>query len=155
MFLDYLLLIIGGVLLLTALLLAVMLFRSRKMSLEYRRILQSETERIDLLSTLRETYSANSSEVDKNNVKGPNAPTTEVLTGSFMAEDPIVGGNLDLTPLDGKYRLIREISGGGMSRIFLAENIKLGNEWIVKYIDGHTGGLVEEAEVLKRLKERS
>ena len=47
--------------LLAALVLAVLLFRSRKKSLEYRRVLHEETERIDVVETMRRTHGDRSS----------------------------------------------------------------------------------------------
>lgn len=57
--------------------------------------------------------------------------------------------DLDIQVLEGKYELLRELHGGGMSRIFLARHTKLGNEWIVKFVE--RAELAGEAEVLKRL----
>lgn len=69
-----------------------------------------------------------------------------------MQENQIsVGDGLDLSPLDKKYEFQREIYRGGMSRIFLIRHKKLGNEWIVKFVDGQHAELANEAEVLKKL----
>ena len=34
----------------------------------------------------------------------------------------------------GKYKILALIGKGGMSTVFLAENIKLGNKWAIKRI---------------------
>lgn len=72
---------------------------------------------------------------------------TETLpSGSNRAAE----GLDDVCVLDGKYELIREIHGGGMSRVYLGRNVKLGNEWIVKYVSNEYA-LVNEADVMKKL----
>lgn len=183
MYIDYILFALGALSLLAAAVLALVLFRSRRQSREYRRTLREETERIDILSTLRQTTKGTASNemledstellTDQTDIcqVEPELQQTEKL--GFQYEDRTellvnsrtsllfgerrvtpyrnVGDGLDITPLEGKYELLQEIHGGGMSRVFLARNVKLGSEWIVKYIDGHSGNLVDEAEVLKKL----
>lgn len=194
MYIDYVLFALGALLLLTSAALILFLFRSRKQSQEYRRVLREETERIDIISTLRQTVRESTMPLQSavgTSVLGtsgvPTEPlpasitsngraqteqpqterlpfqhggTTELLGGADFVpntqkntteQSDFVGYGLDLTPLEGKYELLREIHGGGMSKVFLARNVKLGSEWIVKYIDGYSGGLVDEAEVLKKL----
>ena len=178
MYIDYILFALGAFLLFASAVTALLLFRSRRPSREYRRALREETERIDIISTLRQTTRENkaetpegstellTSQTDINPVQSELSQTeklsfqhedgTELLIRSgtdpfFGGGNWAVGGDLDTTPLAGKYELLREIHGGGMSRVFLARNVKLGSEWIVKYIDGHSGNLVDEAEVLKKL----
>ncbi|GMQ57124.1 hypothetical protein AN1V17_15190 [Vallitalea sediminicola] len=53
----------------------------------------------------------------------------------------------------GKYRVIKEIGKGGMSNVFLAENIKLGNKWAIKRIkkSGSPINLLAEPSILKDL----
>lgn len=52
-----------------------------------------------------------------------------------------------------KYRVIKEIGKGGMSNVFLAENIKLGNRWAIKRIkkSGSPINLLAEPSILKDL----
>jgi len=57
----------------------------------------------------------------------------------------------DAAALEGKYKVISEISGGGMSRVFLVENVKLGNQWILKFIPTWLGKLANEFKILKML----
>ncbi|MDR2751466.1 MAG: protein kinase, partial [Clostridiales bacterium] len=52
--------------------------------------------------------------------------------------------------LDGRYVIESEISGGSMSRVFIARSAKLGNRWIVKYIPKRSS-LENEADILKLL----
>ena len=73
----------------------------------------------------------------------PTAPST-VPNNSFL--QPIY--NFDPEVLKGKYNLLGEIGGGGMSRVFLASKEGLGNEWIVKFVPSHIGELTCEAEIL-------
>lgn len=179
MYLDYILLALGGVMLLAALVLAVLLFRSRKKSLEYRRVLHEETERIDVVETMRRTHgdrssfstgprsrTAEATELlsDPPRAVPPDTPGAKKESNTFPIfrgmEEPSVlsgehggqdGGDLDLSPLEGKYELRYEIHGGGMSRIFLARHVKLGSDWIVKFVDGRHAELANEADVLKKL----
>lgn len=53
----------------------------------------------------------------------------------------------------GKYRVIREIGKGGMSDVFLGENIKLGNRWAIKRIskESNSINLLAEPSILKDL----
>jgi len=53
--------------------------------------------------------------------------------------------------LEGKYIIESEITGGGMSRVFLIRNAKLGNTWLLKYIPYWIGELASEDEILKLL----
>lgn len=77
---------------------------------------------------------------------------TETWRQSEYLESGAVNlGNLDISILEEKYEILREIYGGGMSRIFLARHAKLGNEWIIKFVDGQRAELANEAEVLKKL----
>ncbi|GKX28715.1 hypothetical protein SH1V18_11950 [Vallitalea longa] len=53
----------------------------------------------------------------------------------------------------GKYRVIREIGKGGMSDVFLGENIKLGNRWAIKRVSKRCTSinLLAEPSILKDL----
>jgi serine/threonine protein kinase len=177
MYLDYILFAIGGTLLLISILLGVVLLLSRKRSREYRRVLHDETERIDVLETMKQsgtcsrltTYTTETAATEEteaitqyqskfiqqstsariqdctepllNSIQGPTGSRTEQS----------IGKGLDLSPLNGKYELLQEIPGGGMSRTFLVRNMKLGNEWIIKFVDGKHAALANEADVLKKL----
>ena len=167
MYLDYILFAIGGTLLLISILLGVVLLLSRKRSREYRRVLHDETERIDVLETMKQsgtcsrltTYTTETAATEEteaitqyqskfiqqstsariqdctepllNSIQGPTGSRTEQS----------IGKGLDLSPLNGKYELLQEIPGGGMSRTFLVRNMKLGNEWIIKFVDGKHAAL--------------
>ena len=181
MYLDYILFAVGGVLLLLAVVLAAILLVSGKRSREYRRILQEDTQRTDILETLRQTCANQTAEAQteaertETESTAPDGETellpdgerreTELLFGEEgtarinIAGRPAprgqIGSGLDLSPLAGKYELLSEIHGGGMSRVFLAKHLKLGSEWIVKYVDGSHAELANEAEVLKKLNHLS
>lgn len=176
MYLDYILFAMGGVLILLGIILMIRLFCTRKKIQDYRRVLNAETQRIDVVSTLQST-----AQLGVQNQSKPVAPDlTEKLAPDYTETDileieqstidmglqPTASGaeaqamqdnavsiedGLDLSPLSEKYELLREIHRGGMSRIFLARHKKLGNEWIVKFVDGRQAELANEAEVLKKL----
>lgn len=162
MYLDYILFIVSGILLLAALLLMIHLLRSLKKSLTYQRLLTNETERIDVLTTLRKIertrFEAEGALSEMKNTACDETellPETELLLEtapifqSGVRREPKLGTGLDMSSLSGKYELLREIHGGSMSRVFLARSIKLGSEWIVKFVE--RAELADEAEVLKKL----
>ena len=158
MYLDYILLSLGGALLLMAVSLMAVLIRSRKRSLNYQRMLSEETERLDVLTTLRQSHTVDAKTDFTETITEPweqGIAETELLpeTESVFQPGPYeklkLDTGLDLSPLEGKYELLQEIHGGGMSRIFLARSVKLGSEWIVKFVK--RAELAQEAEVLKRL----
>lgn len=177
MYLDYILLAIGGTLLLISILLGVILLLSRKKSREYRRVLHDETERIDVLETMRQsgthsqlaTYATETAATEEteaitqyqskfvqqstsSRIQDHTEPLLNAIQGlTGLRTEQSIGKGLDLTPLNGKYELLQEIHGGGMSRTFLARNMKLGNEWIIKFVDGEHAALANEADVLKKL----
>lgn len=56
---------------------------------------------------------------------------------------------------DGKYRIIKILGQGGMSTVYLAENIKLGTLWAIKEINKKNNSKVDilvEPNILKKLK---
>jgi len=56
--------------------------------------------------------------------------------------------------LEGKYRIIKTLGRGGMGKVYLAENIRLGTLWAVKKIDRKSGGktgLPAEPDILRKL----
>lgn len=57
------------------------------------------------------------------------------------------------TLLNGRYRIIRPLGSGGMSTVYLAESLSLGNLWAVKVIDRSEKrfDLLAEPNILKRL----
>ncbi|MCD5401728.1 protein kinase [candidate division NPL-UPA2 bacterium] len=60
--------------------------------------------------------------------------------------------------LDERYKILKLIGKGGMGRVFLAENIKLGNKWAIKEIDFTADiavNLLAEPEMLKKLNYKS
>jgi serine/threonine protein kinase len=57
----------------------------------------------------------------------------------------------ELDVFEGKYTIEKEIYVGNMSKIFLARNTKIGNQWIIKFISTSQGSLANEKEILKLL----
>ncbi|MBQ1384803.1 MAG: serine/threonine protein kinase, partial [Firmicutes bacterium] len=62
--------------------------------------------------------------------------------------------------LSGKYRLVKLLGRGGMSTVYLAEDLTLGKEWAVKELDTsrpeyrrllEKDGTLAEIEILKAL----
>jgi serine/threonine-protein kinase len=56
---------------------------------------------------------------------------------------------------DGKYKIIKHLGKGGMSTVFLAENIRLGTKWAIKAVRkdiGKKNNLLAEPNILKNLK---
>ncbi len=155
MYIDHILLASGGGLLIFAAALGLFLFFSRGREREYRRVLHEETERADVVETMRQARRASAQGTAGTKLAGE----TDVITVVPDREEREIaqvrlgddGTGLDISPLQEKYELIREIHGGGMSRTFLARHRKLGSEWIVKFVDGKYAALADEADVLKSL----
>ena len=78
MYLDYILFSIGGILLFLALAFAFALLRSRKRSLAYRRVFREETERIDVITTLKEKKTSSSQDFSTHSSHA--LPATEKLS---------------------------------------------------------------------------
>ncbi len=153
---DTILFIVAGISFVIVLLLMVFLLLTKKRGQIYRTILKQDTQTLDALSsTLKMSLISSRSSTND---------STELLK---RANTSIMGSELDDTEpmnssmktairdihhdtLSEKYEIIKEIQGGAMSTIFLARNNKLGNLWIIKYIDAKLGFLAEE-EILKLL----
>lgn len=60
--------------------------------------------------------------------------------------------------LDGKYKILKVLGTGGMSRVYLSENVKLGTLWAIKEIDKFSNSkadLLVEPNILKKLNHRA
>jgi predicted Ser/Thr protein kinase len=138
LYIDTVLFILGGVLALFALVTAVCLGVSRRRSRAYRKALDQDTEIFDVF-----TATANFTGDDSGRGSGSDQRTASLDDG------------FGEFTLGGRYRLKTEIHGGGMSRVFIAENVKLGNQWIVKFISNRNGYLASEERILKLLNHNS
>ena len=139
---------------------------SRKRSRSYHALLQQETELFNALSTVgvftrNELPNKTASESTEHYTSGQ---TVFMQGGTLLLDDvrteyideqqqEIV--DFDVAALEGRYILREEIHGGGMSRIFLADSAKLGNQWIVKFISNKNGVLANEENILKLLNHMS
>ena len=128
MYQDEILLLIGAVATGLIVLLAMYLLASRKKAKLYREILGAETTAIETLTTALNT-------------------TDAVTTLNFKVTDQ----EFDPEVLRGQYEIEAEITGGGMSRVFIAKKTNIGNDWIVKYVPSAIGQLTNEADILKSL----
>jgi serine/threonine protein kinase len=72
-------------------------------------------------------------------------------TGLSIGASPPAAIDFGSSALEERYILRQEIHGGGMSRVFLADSAKLGNQWIVKFISNQSGELANEENILKLL----
>jgi serine/threonine protein kinase len=128
---------------------------SHKRSKVYRSVLQQETEYTDTFITsswLTRGLESTAADEDGTHVK--------TAFTSLIAEDAVTdlsdsesaeAFDFDTSALEGRYVIRKEIHGGGMSRVFLADSAKLGNQWIVKFIPNHIGELANEENILKLL----
>lgn len=159
MYLDYLLFIVGIISCIAAIVLVLYLSFSKKKSIFYRKLLKQDTEKFDAYSsTISQLSKTSTKHVEDTESLGnlsldDTAPMNQVDTGlfqnSFVQNSRQFGINMSI--LEGKYIIEREIYGGGMSRIFLVTHTKLGNQWILKYIDKKSGSLTNEENILKLL----
>ena len=158
--------LIGGLCAVAAVFFAAFLAVSRKRSRTYHDLLQQDTELFNALSTIgvfkqnetlnniendsTELYSSGLTEPWSGRLIPPDDDMTEYTDGK---EQEII--NFDASALEGLYILRKEIRGGGMSRVFLADSAKLGNQWIVKFISNQNGVLANEENILKLLNHMS
>ena len=172
MYTDTILFLAGGFCASLSVFSVVYLVLSNKRSKVYKDVLRQETEFFDALTTTSllskgtgstrtdekgtETLSDGAS--PSNNIGGTekiNDGFTEKLfeedNTEFLGEGVSESIDFDAYALEGRYILRREIHGGGMSRVFLADSAKLGNQWIVKFISNKNGELANEENILKLL----
>lgn len=164
MYTDTILFIIGVVCALLTLLLVGYLMSSSRKSRSYYAILQQETELFDTLTTtalLAGSAKSNIHIVDADDETEFLAGKSQMKCGTslifeddrteLLKDEQSERIPFDDSALEGRYVLKNEIYGGGMSRVFLAESTKLGNQWIVKFISNQTGELANEENILKLL----
>ena len=167
MYQDEILLLVSVIALAFFALLTTYLVASRKK----RRLLKSIVKRgkipFDALSLTMETAQSDGDSVDFAPVEVIHADIhlAATLPGTDESHDSRMKSvvALDLKPienfdskvLDGHYTMRGELKGGGMGRVFLARKNNPGNDWIVKYVPPHIGGLSKEADILKGLNHPS
>ncbi|MDR2711510.1 MAG: serine/threonine protein kinase [Clostridiales bacterium] len=160
MYIDSILLIIGGAGTLLALLLIGYLVTSRGRSKVYRSVLQQETE---LLTSLTTTLSfgmdsqttgntcRDRGELPEGEADPKDPPDFPDCLTDLLPEAAGVIPDFDPAVLEGRYILKSELYRGKTSRIFLAESAKLENLWVVKFIPKQSGQLENEKNSLKLL----
>ncbi len=161
MVLDQILIRAGIGLLLVGVVLAIFLLSRRKHTQEMQRIYSGGATTIDVMDTIQKTSQASSSSAAVTQTTLDMSPETRGLTQESTLKlvndrrraprEQWSSRELDLSVLDGKYEIVEEITGGGMGRVFLGRSVKLGNEWIIKFIPSKIAYLANEAEVMKRL----
>lgn len=122
--------------------LSLYLFFSKKKNKIYEGILHAETQ---VHETFVSTVFTNYTDEDQKTEFVDDEVPIEKEESTFRG--------LDCSALEGKYVLKWEIKGGGMSRVFLAQNTKIGNDWIIKYIPTKYIGsdLGNEVNILREL----
>jgi len=155
MYQDYIWFIVAAGLAAFILLLIAYLIASRKTGKQFARIKKQNTEPFDPLSITasvqaakivedgKEAIEAKSIHIAATDVQAEKSETFSVKVKSIS--------NFDSKILDGKYSLLGELQGGGMGRIFLALKAGVENKWIIKYVPRYSGGLSNEADILKKL----
>ena len=140
-----------------AALLALYLFKLKNKNKMYLKIINESTETFDAFTkTLNIMTNANNSAIGTETVEiGTITEEEAEQINNWKQEKQKIEnqklGQIDLNILQGKYEIIEEIHGGAMSRIFKARNIKLGNEWIIKFINNKNAELANEEDILKKL----
>ncbi len=154
MYIDIALFFLGGLsIALTGVLICYLLLSHHK-SREYRNILKQESEVFDaytatskfIKNTIAESY-------DQTEFLTLNEDKTELLS---------INENIDIKSnepegfkalaLEGRYNIERRITQStGMSKVFVARSLKLGNLWIVKFISNKNGKIAGEENILKLL----
>ncbi len=128
---DIILFIVSFVFLLIFLSSTIYMLYTQRLSQEYRNVQDEETKVFDAY-----TASAKLIPTGKSSLQAKALPTFRNALEKI---------------LEGKYVLESEIPGSGMSRVFVARSIKLGNQWLIKCIPKGDRDLIKEADILKRL----
>lgn len=154
LYLENILMIATIVFFVIASILVLILKLSKRKSAMYKKIIEDETtEMISILkSTEYEATSKNTTEEETMLMTGvieaKDEYATEVMDENFLNMEY---KNIEESVFQGKYKIEKEITGGGMSRVFIARNVKLGNKWIIKYINNKISKLADEESILKML----
>jgi serine/threonine protein kinase len=171
MYQDQLLFLAGAVASVLFVVLIAFLMVTRKKNRLFRQILIEETEASEAINVLTrsrpivtienlltESTSVNEDMTqtdfditeDKDNLTSLDDDSVSSPSGTASGKvNPI--GNFNPEILKGQYTLLREIGGGGMSRVFLARKDNVGNEWIIKYVPTQIGEFSAEADILQSL----
>lgn len=128
------LLIISGVFAIVALPLLIYLIASHKRSQRISKVLKQDTEPITVFTAT----SKSSLSID--------ADDTEI-----MQEIEEETSNAEYPALEGRYLIKSELHHSKSSKVFLAQSLKLGNLWIIKYVPKGCGQLTNEENILKLL----
>lgn len=164
MYIDYVLFwISGGALLITAGLVTFLLFSYQK-GKKYKRVLADETVAMSHFKTTtslidkRKSHDLISQDIEATVTMDMNlSESMETVLMDIETTLPLVevesgvGSGTKKYILNERYILEKEIFGGGMSRVFVARNIRLGNQWIIKFIPHKHGQLANEENILKVL----
>jgi hypothetical protein len=164
MYTDIYLFIAAGLFLSFAVFAVLFLIISGKKARAYRKVLEAETEIVDVRTiTAKLTESVSKSLTEKTEktdagltVQATDSAITDVSGLNIVGATEILKDDKNLddfnsTELSARYAVDAEIQGGGMGRVFLARNIRLGNKWIIKFIPKHIGELANEADIMKHL----
>jgi serine/threonine protein kinase len=84
-------------------------------------------------------------------IKTPPVIKSSVSVAGTDIKEIIEKKKIDVSVLNDKYSLEHVIYSGNMSTVFLGKSVKLGNQWIIKYIEKDKGYLANEEDILKRL----
>ena len=163
---DTILFLVGVICAIAAASFASYLMLSGKRSRTYRELLRQETELFGTISTTSIPTQTGSTHISREVNTGISQEITYPLPqensstfGSNRSGDMPLNQTdasyFDDSALEGRYVIRHEIKGGGMSRVFLADSAKLGNQWIVKFIPKKSGILANEENILKLLNHNS
>lgn len=157
MYIEQILFITAIICAIIATLLLIYLLKLKSKRKMYIKIINESTETFDAFTkTLSAMTSANNRGTGTETVEiGTISEEEAIQLNNWIEEKQKIEsqkfGQIDLDILQDKYEIIEEIHGGAMSRIFKARNIKLGNEWIIKYVSNKNAELANEEEILKKL----
>ncbi len=171
MYLDIILLILSVVFFLISILIIFHLLKNKKLNKVYRSTYMREeeystnlTEAIKTLQGVETEYIGKSGTSNKGDISSVLENVFSESVGNREGTAFLFDTNkssrfskktkkidFDFTVIQDKYEVIEEIHGGGMSKVFLAVNKKLGNKWIIKFIPKVIGELTKEDDILKRL----
>ena len=158
---EQILIAVGVICAVLAVIFTIYLFVSKQKSKMYKRIIDDDTT--EVLSLMQSTESfwndeQKSIDLEKTELISEPLSYTEFISTmndpTEVISDNVIDSRfkpIEEGALEGKYIIEKEITGGGMSKVYLARHSKLGNKWIIKYIDGGMSFLANEEHILKRL----
>lgn len=160
-YIEQVLIVLGGLSVVLAVAFSIYLIVSKHKSNMYKKIIDDDTTEILSLMQVTENFwrdDSKSIDLEKTQLLTEPVSYTEFISNANnpteILNDNIFDSRFKFIEegvLENKYVIEKELGGGGMSQVYLARHKKLGNKWVIKYIDNSISSLTNEEDILKRL----